>query len=174
MLCRIAWCLQPVVPWRDLRHLSDARPSLPIFPRSGISYATSLGRLIQRLTRLPLELEKTIRDLLPPSLFTSLANSIETLDWLQSNNKTWKSAKHRPKPFSYSLPKLPTASELPSSSSSVLGVSMIWILGEYCLKHVRLGTKETCELEILLPTKSIQGVQFALGTYGCGCTQSTL
>ena len=159
-LCQIAWLLRPVAPWLTINSISASKQSvLAALPRS-VHATTELGALIKMTVEsLPRELEALVCDMVPHSLFTSMANCLATLEWIGQNGFMHRT--NYPLPLTTSLPLSQYSAEY-----RTLGADIISIRGEGCLTKIGTDPSVTYSHTISLPDQPLDGLQYVLGTYG--------
>lgn len=155
LLCRIARLLRPVVAWRNSMPLFKEHGDLSSFPRSGLA-STQLGLTVQRIGELfPNELQQLICHQLPRDLLSTLANTCETLNWIEEYGLTTKTTLSRP-----------LSTYFPLSLGSFVGANSIPILNENCLVQISSDSSKAWDHKVAIASDRVEGIQFVLGLYG--------
>lgn len=160
-LCDVAWILRPVLAWYNAGQVLARQSRITQFPDATTLSSTELGSLIQNIrTKLPFDLERLICDEIPIGLFSSLSGCLNTLSNLEDNG--WlEEGVHARKPLLSLMPFVD------ASFPGLIGSDTVNILGEVCLARITMNDDAQSSQEVIqLQDKPINGVQYALGTYG--------
>ena len=159
LLLHIARQLRPLVEWRQLPRLMGWKTTPMALPCPETSDSTLLGSLISEINKLPLELQRMIRDFVPECFFASLSRCSETLNAIKYIQDAAQAMPMSLPEYTYQYP----FSGQPSTPSR-LSANTVQVLGERCLTEI--GTDLSSNLEIPVKDLELQAVQYALGTYG--------